>query len=263
MPNQDDVEMSDYPSNSHILGTRATPSERIVIVPSSSSNTAMLQEEATENEEGTVAVTEQSTSQTINAIWISRSSPSLIASSTKHNEDIIWENPETDFPMLAGVSHSLEVQRQQRAETFDNSALDSWLAKQALPIDDTQPTAKELAESQIWGHIDPRTAWTKEPSVEWLSEKRQEIEARGGRKANFGKLLTAQVVKERREKGWGIHQNKDVVDNETSEESARALEELFGIANIDGLEPGVRDGQLVMVEKAAQGRKEPAVYIVG
>jgi hypothetical protein len=268
IPNQGDIEMSDYPSDSpliHILGNRTAPGERIVIVPPSPSNTArgvLLRDETAGKGEDAAMVPEQATNQTLNAIWISRS-PTLVVSSTNPSEDIIWENPEIEVPLVAAVPHSLEAQRQQKAETFDNSALDSWLAKQSLPIEDTQPAPKELVESQIWGHIDPRAAWPKEPSAEWLFEKRQEIEARGGRKANFGKLLTAQVVKERQEKGWGIHQNKDVVDNERSEDSARALEELFGITNIDGLEPGIRDGQLVMAEKAVEGRKEPAMYIVG
>jgi hypothetical protein len=42
---------------------------------------------------------------------------------------------------------------------------------------------------------------------------------------------------------------------------------LFGVKDIDDLEPGVRGGQLVMVEKDVDGegkkRSKPAVYVVG
>jgi hypothetical protein len=75
--------------------------------------------------------------------------------------------------------------------------------------------------------------WPQRKSREWLDEKQREIAARGWRKANFGKLLTQQVIKERQERGWGIHQNRNVVDNEKSKDAARALAELFRLRVID------------------------------
>lgn len=189
----------------------------------------------------------------------------LVSSSTTPGENTIWETSspeETDH-----IYDSLEAQRQQIAESYDPSVLDSWLKKQSVPVEDYQPAPQELIETQHWGHVDPQVVWPKKHSEEWLAEKRKEIEARGGRKANFGKLLTAQIIKERREKGWGIHQNKDIVDDEKSEEAAKALQELFGIKDIDDLEPSMSGGQLVMVERAVDEegnrKKNPAVYIVG
>jgi hypothetical protein len=161
---------------------------------------------------------------------------------------------------------SLEAVRQQRVKDYDSSILDSILAIRSQLVEETQPTPAEL-KAQNFGHIDPRLKWPKEHSDEWLAEKKKEIEARGGRKANFGKLLTPQVVKERRERGWNIHQNKAVVHDAKSEQGARVLEELFGIKNVDDLEPGVRNGQLVMMERPVdengKKRRKPRIYTVG
>jgi hypothetical protein len=46
----------------------------------------------------------------------------------------------------------------------------------------------------------PHVVWPKKHSEEWRAEKIKEIEARVGRKANLGKLLTSQVRKERNER---------------------------------------------------------------
>ncbi|KIM93177.1 hypothetical protein OIDMADRAFT_149790 [Oidiodendron maius Zn] len=119
-----------------------------------------------------------------------------------------------------------EEQRQQRAEPYDPSVLDAWLKKQSDSVEHSQPTPSELLKSQLWDCIDPREVWPKEHSAEWLADKRKEIEARGGRKANFRRLLTTQVVEERKENGWGAHQNKDTFHDE---ESKIALTELYGL----------------------------------
>ena len=239
MPSQDDVEMADFPPG----GLRNTQ-ENVL--------------ETIETRSG------QLEGPSIHIADIESAARTLVSRSATPDENTATENPSPEEN--APLPWSLEAQRQQRAEAFDTSDLDSWLKKQSLATDD-QPTPQELLKTQIWGHIDPQTAWPKEHSAEWLSEKRKEIDARGGRKANFGKLLTAQVIKERKERGWGIHQNKDVVDDENSDVSVKALRELFGIKDIDDLEPGLRNGQLVMVEKAVdqegKKKKEPAVYVVG
>jgi hypothetical protein len=38
-------------------------------------------------------------------------------------------------------------------------------------------------------HIDPRLHWPQPHSKEWHEKKQEEIKARGGRKANFGKIV--------------------------------------------------------------------------
>jgi len=163
---------------------------------------------------------------------------------------------------------SIEAKRRQKAAAYDPSVLDSFLNKQRDVDPDVQPSAQELAKTQIWGHIDPRVVWPKESSAEWLAEKRCEIDARGGKKANFGKLLTAQLRKERKDKGWDIHQTKDIVYNERTEENKRHMEELLGLKGIDEFEPGVKNGQLVMIEKMVDenGKRKrkgaPKIYSV-
>jgi hypothetical protein len=146
--------------------------------------------------------------------------------------------------------------------SFDPTILDFFLAKQREPISQSQPSQEQLSK-QIWGHIDPRTQWPNELSEEWLAEKRREIDARGGRKANFGKLLTAQVVKERRDNGWGVHQNKEI-DEEKRMQTARHCEELFGIKGIDDLVSSLRDSQLVIMTKPKEGKRKrnPKFYPV-
>lgn len=134
--------------------------------------------------------------------------------------------------------------------TFDETELDFFLKKQSEPDSEFQPTPQELANTQIWGHMDPREVWPQKRSEEWYAEKRREIDARGGRKANYGTILTSQGRKERAEKGWHIHQNSEAVPANIMAKTARHMEELFGAKGIDDLLPCVRNGQLAMSEKA-------------
>lgn len=80
--------------------------------------------------------------------------------------------------------NSLEEQGQQRPELFNPSELDFFLEQQSRS---SQPTHGELLKHQNWGHVDPRKVWPQHRSAEWLEAKRKEIEARSGRKANYGK----------------------------------------------------------------------------
>ena len=187
-------------------------------------------------------------------------SPALtsVSSSTTPGEDIIYDADTNIGSCVSGTPESLEERRKHIATTFDTSVLDSFLTIQAEAETelDLQPTPQELLETQMWGHINPEKIWPKETSEDWLAQKRREIDARGGRKANFGKNLTAQVRKERKDKGWQIHQNSEAVDKKIMDETAIHMEELFGIKGIDDLIPGVRDGQLVMMEPPEQDGKK-------
>jgi hypothetical protein len=169
--------------------------------------------------------------------------------------------------------NSIEEIRAQRAANFDTTELDSFLFKQAQPESDEQPTSKELLSTQIWGHIDPRVAWPRKMTPEETKEKIKEIEARGGKKANFGKILTAQVRKERADKGWHIHQASEKRSEEECKEMDRRLEELFGKEGLGNCVPGIRDGRLVMIEQLEpeetqtgpsrrKRRREPKMYPV-
>lgn len=96
----------------------------------------------------------------------------------------------------------LEQQRQRLTATRDISALDSFVYGQegsSQPPPGVRATAEyepPRRENVFYGHIDPRTHWTRPHSDEWYERKEEEIKARGGRKANFGKA--AQRMKEQR-----------------------------------------------------------------
>ncbi|TEY60251.1 hypothetical protein BOTCAL_0183g00190 [Botryotinia calthae] len=112
--------------------------------------------------------------------------------------------------------NTIEYQRQLRCLTYDPSVLDHYLDLQKesqarVEFEKEQnimPQSDSAAKTQIWGNIDPRVVWPKEQSESWYEAKRKEIDARGGKKANYGILLTAQVRKERADRGWHLNQNK-------------------------------------------------------
>ncbi|KAJ8059715.1 hypothetical protein OCU04_011360 [Sclerotinia nivalis] len=115
--------------------------------------------------------------------------------------------------------HTIEYQRQLRCKTYDPSVLDHFLSVQiksqaraeVAREQNLMPQPETAAKTQIWGNIDPRIVWPKEQPEGWYEAKRKEIDARGGKKANFGILLTAQVRKERSDRGWHPNQNKEYV----------------------------------------------------
>lgn len=217
------------------------------------------------------------------------SSPSSSTNSASVPSQVEERGPPPDSPPAAALGarrellvdtndeapqpNSIEAIRAQRAANFDTTELDSFLVKQAQPESDEQPTSKELLNSQVWGHIDPRVAWPKKMTPEQIQEKIKEIEARGGKKANFGKILTAQVRKERAGKGWNIHQTSERRSEEECKEMDRRLDELFGTEGLGNCVPGIRDGRLVMIEQlepeepqTGPGRRkkkrEPKIYPV-
>ena len=217
------------------------------------------------------------------------SSPSSSTHSASVPSQVEEQGPPPDSPPAAALGarrellvdtndeapqpNSIEAIRAQRAANFDTTELDSFLVKQAQPESDEQPTSKELLNSQVWGHIDPRVAWPKKMTPEQIQEKIKEIEARGGKKANFGKILTAQVRKERADKGWNIHQTSERRSEEECKEMDRRLDELFGTEGLGNCVPGIRDGRLVMIEQlepeepqTGPGRRkkkrEPKIYPV-
>lgn len=96
----------------------------------------------------------------------------------------------------------LETRRRQLAETLDSSALDMLIygqeASSEPPLGIQRPPGDEQKKRQdvYYADIDPRTHWTRPHSDEWYRKKEEEIKARGGRKANFGKA--AQRMREQR-----------------------------------------------------------------
>lgn len=98
----------------------------------------------------------------------------------------------------------LEKQRRHLAETLDSSALDRFIYAQEASSEPPPGVAKPLEQEPkkrqevYYANIDPRSHWTRPHSDEWYKKKEEEIKARGGRKANFGKA--AQRMREQMSK---------------------------------------------------------------
>ncbi|KAH8753335.1 hypothetical protein F5883DRAFT_575298 [Diaporthe sp. PMI_573] len=96
----------------------------------------------------------------------------------------------------------LEKQRQRLVENHDVSALDRFIYGQETasqpPLGVVVPASRQLRkrENVLYARISPRIHWTRHHSREWYQKKEEEIEARGRRKANFGKA--ARRMRERR-----------------------------------------------------------------
>ncbi|EDN94880.1 predicted protein [Sclerotinia sclerotiorum 1980 UF-70] len=157
--------------------------------------------------------------------------------------------------------HTIEYQRQLRCKTYDPSVLDHYLSVQIesqarAEVEREQnlmPQPETAAKTQIWGNIDPRVVWPKEKSEDWYEAKRKEIDARGGKKANFGILLTAQVRKERSDRGWHPNQNKEYVPKQERNNSS-----IFTADDEDvgAVELAIKGGKLgVLMPVAGRERK--------
>ncbi|KAM3074723.1 hypothetical protein ACMFMG_008143 [Clarireedia jacksonii] len=167
--------------------------------------------------------------------------------------------------------HTIEYKRQLRSMTYDPTELDRYLAMQReaqaqAELEEEEnflPQVHENAKTQIWGRVDPRVVWPKEEPEGWYEAKREEVDARGGRKANFGILLTPQVRKEREERGWHPNQNQDRPTEGTSKVQ-QFFELAYGAKDLDQYEPVMVDGKLYMRDGAGgekKGRKKKLIQL--
>ncbi|KAK3392099.1 hypothetical protein B0T20DRAFT_456469 [Sordaria brevicollis] len=60
-------------------------------------------------------------------------------------------------------------------------------ASQSNSHQEANPAPPPIPDEPLFLHIDPRVHWPQRHSKEWFETKQKEIQARGGRKANFGK----------------------------------------------------------------------------
>lgn len=137
---------------------------------------------------------------------------------------------------------------------FDESELDSFIQNQSHRDPFYEPTSSELLETQRWGAVDPRTIWPQKLSAAQKEQKMLEIAARGGRKKKFGKILHPQLVQERQERGWDIHQSREKRNDEETFEMIQKLEELFAVPEgiLGNCVPKTVDGRLVMQERGRE-----------
>lgn len=110
----------------------------------------------------------------------------------------------SQYPKLKSIARTppLEKQRRRLAEQ-GSSSLDAFVYGQ--PGSSQPPPGVERRREQpepksqqevFYAHIDPRTHRSRPHSEAWYQKKEEEIKARGGRKANFGKAV--QRMKEER-----------------------------------------------------------------
>lgn len=141
--------------------------------------------------------------------------------------------------------------RDRNSKKFKPFILDSFLttqrenAKKSLP-----PEPRELLRTQEWASIDPRIAWQEPLPPSDLEQKKKEIlERSSSRKTNFGKLITPEIRRQRAENGWLANQSCDMRDDEESSWRVKAMQEFFGVANIEDFVPTSIKGALVMKER--------------
>ncbi|KAK2625346.1 hypothetical protein QTJ16_005715 [Diplocarpon rosae] len=136
----------------------------------------------------------------------------------------------------------------RKARIFDESILDFYLKRHAERGPLYEPTPREILDTQTWAALDPRTIYPIRQTSIQREQRMAEIAARPRRKANFGKHLLPHVVKERREKGWDVHQSCEKKTDDESLEFAQKMDELCGGA-VSNCEPKIVNGRLVMHEK--------------
>lgn len=120
------------------------------------------------------------------------------------------------------------------AKYYDSTKLDSYLALLTAEDNDEMPSTADLVGTQVFGHINPQIVWPKPKPEGWLERKKAEIAIRGNRKTNFGKILTAQNLKDRADRGfedWGVNTERYMDDPKMAALAKfdKDLEELFGV----------------------------------
>lgn len=161
-----------------------------------------------------------------------------------NTEVVLEQRNSSRSPLISQLQPANFVESSRRVNLFSEKEhnLDQYLAafKPSSARQDVVSIAD--AEKMAWGHINPRIAWARDGKGR-RREQRQDIATRPGRrKAQFGKILTKEMVKERRAKGWHPNQNK-----QSGVESEDPLEQLFGIPRNVG--PKYNNGDLFMETK--------------
>ncbi|CZR59646.1 uncharacterized protein PAC_09540 [Phialocephala subalpina] len=167
-----------------------------------------------------------------------------------HNVRLEVEDEDTsEFVIPVNRPLTTLEKRMELRGPYDESELDSYLKKQRDWDEDDIPTKDEL-DSQNWGYIDPRVVWPQRRMTDEEREaKIKQIAARGGRKANFGKVFTAQNLQEKAEGVWDIHQWQEKRDDDATRDLVRRMEELFQVENLANMVPATRNGRLVMMDR--------------
>ena len=93
-----------------------------------------------------------------------------------------------------------------------------------------EPKVKPEPDEPVFGYIDPRIHWPQRHSEAWHAAKQEEIKARGGRKANFGKAAQSLRKQNQKQLELGL-EFKDTLPEKIAQNPAwvRALRRLKGL----------------------------------
>jgi len=164
------------------------------------------------------------------------SSPSSDGGSSSHISDLLQGTP---IPLS-----ELERKRQGRIARFDEEALDAILAAPPQLLNGISFAGR------TWSHLNNPKACLQDK--DFLARKRKEISARGGRKEQYGKILSKGIIRGRKRLGWH--------PNQTKPDAGSNIDNVwdFGVVEV---EPAVHNGELVMADatRTAYGRKQRAV----
>jgi hypothetical protein len=140
----------------------------------------------------------------------------------------------------------MQAKQKERVNAYDETILDSFLY--AKPVMKKPVPLSEIADKMYWTHLSPRNKWPEVRDECWLERKQAQIQARGSRKAQFGKVITSEILRERLEKGWEKHQNKPLSESDPFFDPP-------GMPEV--IEPILVNGKLAMADATldAKGRK--------
>jgi hypothetical protein len=148
-------------------------------------------------------------------------------------------------------SFTFEARNRANANNYDESILDSYLYNGRKPSFGPGDIAGKLSQFRDDEHS--RIVQNSIQDKEWYGRKQAEIKARGGRKGQWGRVISKEIFEERLAKGWDKHQNKPVSEEE--KKNGDALLEFFGLPI--KMHPVLYDGKLAMADSSlyADGRK--------
>jgi len=165
---------------------------------------------------------------------IPHSSPSSDAGSFPHISDLLQGTP---IPLS-----ELERKRQERIARFDEEALDAILAAPPESLSDVSFAGR------TWSHLNNPKPYLQDKEI----NARGGWKKQGGRKEQYGKILSKGIIRERKRLGW--HPNQTKPDTGSNIDNVWD----FGVVEV---EPAVHNGELVMADatRTAYGRKQRAV----
>lgn len=152
---------------------------------------------------------------------------------------------------------SLEAKRRAKARNYDPGDLDGILGLNSL--ESTESTNIErIVKQDFFRNFDPRIKYKEDKyDLAWLERKKEEIVKRGGRKGQYGKILTPEMIRERLANGWHKYQTMPYPKKQTTKDDIRFLRDFWDLP--EELEPIVHKGKLYMAdatENNARGRKK-------